>query len=117
MSLQPPREITPKLYVVETPQRFWGLEVGARMTILRLEGGLLLHSPVRIDASLLEPLGILRWALAPNRLHHLYMGPWIDAGLEAWAAPGLPAKRPDLKFHAVVGQDPHPFGEEVALFP
>ncbi len=48
---------------------------------------------------------------APNKLHHLHAGPWIDAGLEAWAAPGLPEKRPDLSFTGVLDGAEHPFGE------
>jgi len=41
------RELARDLWVVERPQRFYGLEVGTRMTVIRLsDGSLLLHSPV-----------------------------------------------------------------------
>jgi hypothetical protein len=33
----------------------------------------------------ITPLGEPRWVLAPNLLHHLFVGPWLDAGLEGWA--------------------------------
>lgn len=110
MTLQ---RLTDDLYVQTAPQRFFGLEVGARMTVMRLEGGLLVHSPIGVDPGSVASLGTLRWVLAPNLFHHLYVGPWIDAGAEAWAAPGLPDKRPDLGFAGVVGEAPLPFGDEV----
>ena len=75
-----------------------GLEVGARMTVLALEGGLLVHSPVAVDPETVAHLGTPRWVVSPNKLHHLHIGPWIEGGLEGWAAPGLPEKRPDLAF-------------------
>lgn len=103
--------------MVEAPQRYLGIEVGARMTVLELDGGLLVHSPLAIEPSAIAHLGQPRWVLAPNRLHHLYVGPWIEAGLEAWAAPGLPDKRPDLHFHGVVQPHSRPFGDEVELLP
>jgi Domain of unknown function (DUF4336) len=47
------RELARNLWVVERPQRFYGLEVGTRMTVIRLAGGsLLLHSPVSLDREL-----------------------------------------------------------------
>lgn len=111
------RELAPEVHVVERPQRFLGVELGTRMTVLRLEGGLLLHSPVNVPPELLAPLGKPRWALAPNKLHHLYIGPWIEAGLEAWAAPGLPEKRSDLRFFGVIEAGAAPFGPEVTVKP
>lgn len=109
------RRLAPDLHVLEAPQRFLGLEVGARMTILRLEGGVLVHSPVAVDPrSVGEPA---RWILAPNLLHHLHAGPWIAAGAEGWAAPGLPEKRTDLAFTGVIDSDAHPFGDEIAVLP
>ena len=109
--------LAPNLHVIESAQRFLGLEMGARATVLQLDGGLLVHSPVAVDPRSLDHLGPLRWVLAPNKLHHLHVGPWIDAGAEGWAAPGLREKRPDLRFTGVVGEDPHPFGDEVVLLP
>ena len=50
-------------------------------------------------------------------MHHLYAGPWIERGLESWAAPGLPEKRPDLSFDHVVTETCEPFGDDVQLIP
>lgn len=111
------RKLADGVHVVDAPQRFLGVELGARMTVLETDQGLLVHSPVAADPSVLEPLGDPRWVVAPNKLHHLYVGPWIDAGLEAWAAPGLPDKRRDLSFAGVLSSDDHPFGDSIAVFP
>ena len=111
------RQLAPDLHVVEAPQRFLGLEVGARMTVLRLADGVLVHSPVGVPSAAVAALGPLRWVLAPNLLHHLYVGPWLQAGAEGWAAEGLPQKRPDLSFAGVVGADAVPFGDEVQVIP
>jgi hypothetical protein len=87
------------------------------MTVLEVSGGLLVHSPVDLDPSSLSSLGKPRWVLAPNLLHHLYVGRWLEAGLEGWAARGLPEKRPDLRFAGVIEQGSAPFGDEIVLMP
>jgi hypothetical protein len=103
------RQLAEDLWVVERPLRFGGLPLGTRMTVVRLPGGgLFLHSPVALDDELREALsavGTPRWAVAPNRFHHLYIGQYRDAfpEVELFAAPGLPEKRPDLQFDAVLG--------------
>jgi len=102
------------LWTAERPQRFYGLEVGTRMTVMRLaDGSLLLHSPVSLDAGLrseLDSLGRVRYALAPNRLHHLYAGEVAAAypGARLWVAPGLERKRPDLQIAGVLGDEAPP---------
>jgi hypothetical protein len=99
------------IWIVERPQRFYGLEVGTRMTVIRLaDGSLLLHSPVELDAALrreLDAIGQVRFAVAPNRVHHLYAGDVARAypGTRLWIGPGLERKRPDLVFVAVLGDE------------
>lgn len=105
------------LHTFEAPQRFYGLPIGCRMTVINIDGDLLLHSPIDIGPEALAPLGKPRWLLSPNKLHHLYAGPWLERGLEGWAAPGLPEKRPDLTFDHVVDARCAPFGDAVELIP
>jgi hypothetical protein len=99
------------LWIAERPQRFYGLAVGTRMTVIRLAGGrLLLHSPVALDPELrreLDALGRVCFAVAPNRVHHLHAGEVAAAYPEArlWVAPGLERKRPDLVFVDVLGDE------------
>jgi hypothetical protein len=78
------------------------------MTVVRLSGErLLLHSPVTLDTELraqLDSLGRVCFAVAPNRVHHLYAGEVakVYPGARLWIAPGLERKRPDLVFEAVL---------------
>lgn len=104
-SLEPLTPVGDGIWTVARPLRFLGVEIGTRMTVVRLPeasgGGLWIHSPVEPDAALLrglEPLGPVRQIVAPNRFHHLYAGRWLEHHPEArlLLAPGLAAKRPDL---------------------
>jgi hypothetical protein len=87
-------------------------EIGTRMTIVRLvEGGLLVHSPVKLDAQFrrsIDALGKIRAIVAPDKLHHLFIRDYIAAYPEArvYAAPGLPRKRPDLRFDDILSDTP-----------
>lgn len=108
---RPPRQLAENLWVVDRPQTFYGLPVGTRMTVIRLSGDrLLLHSPVELDDGLrrqLDELGRVTYAVAPNRVHHLYAGKVAQAypGARLWIGPGLERKRPDLKFEAILGDE------------
>lgn len=105
------------LHTFDARQRFFGLEVGARMSVLDTGDGLLVHSPIAVDVEQVAALGEPRWVLAPNLFHHLYVGPWVEAGLDAWSCAGLPDKRPDLAFAGVVESGVRPFGDAIELLP
>jgi hypothetical protein len=111
------RTLAPGIHVVDRDLRFLGLEIGARMTVLETSDGLVLHSPVDIDPALLGPLGRVRGVLAPNKLHHLFVGPWASAGVPAWGAEGLAEKRADVAWAGEVGPGDAPFGDEIQLVP
>jgi len=108
------RQLDRDLWIADAPLRFLGLEVGARMTVVRLPGsGLLLHSPVRATPELLREVAALGWVaylLAPNRLHHLFVADWQRACATArlHVAPGLETKRADLDVDGVLGDTPEP---------
>jgi hypothetical protein len=101
----------------EAPQRFYGVEVGARMTVLQTSAGLLVHAPVAAPIAAIAKLGAPRWVVAPNKLHHLYVKPYVDAGIETWAAPGLVEKRPDVAFAGELSAGVAPFGDEIGVYP
>lgn len=117
MELPQPTAHAPGVHTYVAPQRFFGLEVGARMTVLETDRGLLVHSPIAVPPALVAPLGDLRWVLSPNKLHHLHAGGWLAAGIEGWAAPGLPEKRPDLRYAGVLDSDYSPFGPDIGVLP
>jgi len=131
------QQLDSNLWVTESPLRFLGLEVGARMTVVRLpERKLLLHSPIAATSDLVREvtsLGSVAYIVAPNRLHHLFVGEWQQACPEAatYVAPGLEAKRADLSVAGVLAEEPEsgwkgtidqvllagfPFANEVVFF-
>lgn len=93
--------------------KFWGVECGSRMTIVRLaDGGLFVHSPVALDAETrqaVDALGEVRAIVAPSIFHHLHVGAWMAAYPKALVAacPGLEWKRTDLAFSCVLGDVAH----------
>jgi len=102
------------LWVSESPLRFLGLEVGSRMTVVRLPGPkLLVHSPIAARPDLVrevKALGPVAYLVAPNRLHHLFVGEWQRACPDAsiYVAPGLDTKRADLPIAGVLADEPEP---------
>jgi hypothetical protein len=118
------RKLDENLWVAEQPLSFMGLAVGARMTVIRLaDGGLWVHSPLRLTPErrqAVEALGPVRFLVAPNKYHHLFIGEWMAAypQARAYAAPGLPEKRKDVSFHAVLSdQAPAEWAGQIELLP
>jgi len=106
------QKLAENIWVAAAPQRFLGLQIGTRMTIVRCKGEkLFLHSPVPLTQELRESLpalGEVGAIVAPNRYHHLHVKDYIEKYPEALvcAAPGLPEKRKDLRFHDVLREEP-----------
>ncbi len=106
------RRLDDDLWVAETPLRFLGLELGARMSVVRLPNGrLFVHSPIPPRPPLLEAvraLGPVAFLVAPNRWHHLSVEAWTRACPEAqvFLAPGLETKRRDLRCDGLLGDTP-----------
>jgi len=111
---QAPRNLAANLWIVDRPFKlpYLRVEVGTRMTCIRLTGGrLLLHSPVKLDAALrqsLDALGEVKAIVAPNRLHHLFLAEYITSYPQAriYTAPSLRKKRPDLRITGELGDEP-----------
>jgi len=78
------------LWTVDAPFSITGVQIGVRMTIVREGSDLWIHSPIAIDDVLareIEALGRVRWIVAPNLMHHLFVraavARWPDATLFA----------------------------------
>jgi len=116
------RPLATDLWVVERPMRVLpGLDIGTRMTLVRVgDGGVVLHSPVEADEAMrkaVDAVGPVRAIACPNQVHHLFAAGWKAAYPEArlLAAPGLAAKRRDLAFDGLLGDDPDPgWGDALA---
>ena len=112
-------EIDRHLWTAQQPLRFLGLEVGTRMTIIRLEdNSLVLISPIEIKPQLqqeIDSLGTVKYLVAPNLFHYLYLNSaqqlYPDAVI--FAAPGLKAKQPNLNIDRVFTKDTIEFAGEI----
>lgn len=111
MTLEP---LCEGIWTARAPLRFLTFAIGTRMTVVRLpDGGLLVHSPIALDASLraeLDALGPVRHVVSPNLYHHLYAKPLLDAYPEAvlHAPDALAKKRRDLRVHRALGASAAP---------
>lgn len=108
------QNIAENLWVEARTLRFWGLETGTRMSIVRLSGGgLFVHSPVALDAETkreVDAIGPVRAIVAPSRMHHMYVPEWMSAYPSAVACccPTLEKKRADIAWTRVLGDEPEP---------
>jgi hypothetical protein len=117
------QSLAPELWTIAVPLSLLGLQLGGRMVIARVEGDVLVHSPVKPTPELLaevRALGRVRWILAPNDFHHLYASAWQrefpDA--EVWASPGVGRKQPGLTISGVVADGAAPdCGPDLKLLP
>lgn len=106
------------IWTTASSQVFLGMDVGSRMTVVRLASGfLLVHSPLRPTDAIrreLSALGEVRFIIAPNKYHHLYAGEFAAAFPDArlYGAPGLAEKRKDLRFHGTLSDEPEAFWED-----
>lgn len=116
------RLITSNIYVREQPFKYFGLEVGTRMTIVRLERNeLVLISPVKLDSQTITEinnLGTVTDIIAPNLFHYLYLQDCkkIYPNASVITAPGLKTKRPEIKSDYIFTQDEISFNSELEYF-
>lgn len=91
-----------------------GFHYPTRMVVIKLDrGDLFVWSPVKLSPELrvaVEALGTVKHLVAPNSLHHMYLGEWVEAYPEArvYASPGLRKKRADIEFDADLRCAPQP---------
>lgn len=106
------RQLDSDVWFLDKPFKMMGIDIGGRMTVVRLaDGTLLVVSPVALtpeDRAELDRLGAVRHIVAPNLMHHLYVGDlkksYPDAKL--YVPPGLTDKRKDLAPDGVLSDAP-----------
>lgn len=92
------------LWTATQPLRFLGIDIGSRMSVVRLPSGVLvLISPIELDAQAcqkLDSLGPVGHIIAPNLFHHFSIGSAqaLYPNAKIWGVAGLSEKRPDLIF-------------------
>lgn len=83
---------------------FLTLPFTTRMTVIRLSNGeLWVHSPIKLSENVrsqIEQLGVVRYLIAPNHLHHLFLADWQVAYPEAscYGTDEVIKKREDINF-------------------
>lgn len=111
------KPVAPEIWLADGPAiSFYGMPYPTRMTLVRLaDGGLWLHSPIRLTAALardVAALGPVRHLVAPNWIHYAYVSEWQARFAEAqsWAAPGVVERAAkhgqSLRFGHALGQEP-----------
>ena len=116
------RKITARIWVKEQPFKYFGLEVGTRMTIVRLaDNQLVLISPVKLnnqDIAEINELGIVKYIIAPNSFHYLCLQDCHNIYPEASVivAPGLPSRVPTIQHDYVLTRDEIDFAGEIEYF-
>jgi len=108
-------EFGPSLYSTEGPTvSFYGFPYPTRMAVVRLSNGSVwVWSPVALTnelVSAVEAIGQVRHIVSPNKLHHLFLAEWVERWPNAllYAPPGLARRKPELRFHADLHDDPDP---------
>ena len=94
MSLEKIKKIDEGVWCLESYFVSLGCRGSLRMTILRTQSGLLLYSPVALDAeniASIRALGTVTDIVAPNKMHHMYLRPCVATFPEAncWVSEGL----------------------------
>ena len=102
------------VYVADHDFSLLGANIGTRTTVIRLsDGGLWVHSPGPMTggwADEVDALGEVRFLIAPNAFHHLYLAVAQERwpGAECHGAPGVAEKEKELTFTAELNGDPGP---------
>jgi hypothetical protein len=111
MLLQP---FGPEIWTADGPVvvAMLGFRYPTRMVVIRMAGrALVVWSPIALTDELraaVDALGEVRYLVAPNSLHHVFIAVWKHAypAAKAFAAPGLREKRKDIAFDEDLGAAP-----------
>jgi hypothetical protein len=108
-------EFGPSLYVADGPTvSFLGFPYPTRMAVARLaDGSAWVWSPIALTPELAraaDAIGPVRHIVSPNKIHHLFLKEWTERWPDArlHAPPGLAARKPELHFHAELGDEADP---------
>ena len=99
-----------KIWILEYPVRFAGMDLFGRTTIIRLENGdLIVHDPCVVTENIkaqIDDLGVTKYIIAPGTYHHLYVAEFQEAypDAETFLCPGLERKADRL--HAKGNRSP-----------
>lgn len=116
------KEIDQNIWVAEQKLKYWGLEVGTRMTVIRLENGeIVVISPIKVDEltiNQINEIGKVNIIIAPNLYHHLSISKFksVYSDAKVFAAPGLESKRQDIKIDKILDRGKIGSKDEIEYF-
>ncbi len=100
------RELAENIWIFDGKAvSFFTLPFTTRMTVIRLSTGeLWVHSPIELNADIqvqIEQLGVVKYLVAPNHLHHLFLADWQVTYPEAisYGTDEVIKKRVDINFN------------------
>lgn len=121
------KPVADNVWIVDGPLIRFGLpwpkmQFPTRMTVIRLAGGLFVHSPTRLTPRLeleISELGPVRWLIGPNRLHYWWLADWKVAfpDAEVFLAPRIreqAGRRIDFEATELAAETGHPWDDEIA---
>lgn len=94
-----------QIWYAQQAIQFGPLNLSTRATFVKLrDGSIWVHSPIEPSPQLvaeIAEIGPVRYVVAPNKSHHLFFKPFIEAfpNAQGYIAPGLAEKRPDLSVY------------------
>ena len=107
----------PNVYTADRPFYWNKIDVGCRMTIIRLSNNdLIIHSPVGLEPSLMEAInkleGRVAHVISPNYEHVKYAKQWGEEFTDAnmWGCPGLSGKEEEVRWTGEIGHHARPPG-------
>jgi uncharacterized protein DUF4336 len=128
--LDTPKCVADNVWFVDGPVIRFGppllkMPFPTRMTVIRIGGDLLIHSPTSLSSGLkaeIENVGRLRWIVGPNRIHYWWIPDWHAAfpGAEVYLAPRIreqAGNRIDFECRALDRDQGYPWDGDVATLP
>jgi len=113
------REIDQEIWVAEQPLQYFGLSVGTRMTVIRLERReLVVISPIQVNDTIicqLQEIGMVKHIIAPNLHHYLFAENFkmLYPGAIFWAVSGLQNKKPNLPIDKIIEDNLEELWDEI----
>ncbi len=107
--------VAENIWEINHPLKLAGMNLGHRMTVIRLRNGdLFIHSPAPLEDALfseLNSLGKVSAIVAPSRMHDLYLRLYFEKypNAQFYCAPGLAEEHPQLPFTATLSSEKNYF--------
>jgi hypothetical protein len=124
------KRVAPDLWIVDGPLIRFGppllrMPFPTRMTVIRLEAGLFIHSPTALTPSLaaqIAAIGTPRWIIGPNRIHYWWLPDWHKAypKAEVYAAPRIAEQAGDhidFPCRPLTAREGYPWDGAIATLP